>query len=948
MRKLFLASFGAHDAGERLLKAALDTGVAPADILYLCPSPRKLRDVQVRFARTIKKDAFIPPRFQTLFELARDLHENNGTTRRFRSELKPLLVQSLLTRESPESKVRSKKTSVSTTPSIGYCRAVANFIRDVKLGAATDDLQAVRQTIAELLDPYEKPKVRALEALDILGRYDAALRSKGWSDDEDILALASGWAATGTPVRLLVLDSFVAPSRLEQQLIAALVERAETTLALCYGDAEDDPAYKLGSNFIRFLKGQSFSVAGLKPAPARPEPPLFRFNSPEDEVTGIARHIKQQNLNGQLDISKTVVAFPSLEEMAPLVARTFREYGLPATVYPAQDLAASPPVAAVLELLTAMESGYERVATTAAFASEFLPGLLRLSTDTTPEERALAARSLNRAARQAGIIKDADAWQHLAERLEPEYGFESDEEREFARDMEKRVRQAIGLVKEKIPETGTLGEHASALKELLGAASFCHNLKPDEPEAQPLLDDRGELYDMLDALGCFEADFGARPTDLTGFAKTVTYLIGLARRTLERMPMGLLVLSMPETLGLAPEHLYVGGLTESSLPSRYPVDPLLPDMVRRKLGLPDIDWHRDHERFHFERTRHSSPAAPWLSYHAAAEAKLVLPTPFLDLEPVTAEPAPGLFSPQEKQRYDGTTTGRTLPETALPVDFGHNKDVLAALSRRFGPQRKLSVTRLERYRACPYCFYVNEVMGLEPLEPPALEIEPQQWGIIVHRVLGRLYAKGAVPLASLKREALACLDHVVAGLGLTRFWAEVTRRLFENNIDDLIECEAELRSEGFDPADTEVSLSGPAGPDVLVKGRLDRYDSDGTRLRVLDYKTGGSPFVSAQEVTEDRTHLQLPIYCHLLKTVRPGKTIDNMGIYSTREARVRWLADNDCTVDELVRAALENAIEIVKAIRAGEFPPNPADEKACAECAQGFLCGRVEPAKGKD
>jgi RecB family exonuclease len=127
-----------------------------------------------------------------------------------------------------------------------------------------------------------------------------------------------------------------------------------------------------------------------------------------------------------------------------------------------------------------------------------------------------------------------------------------------------------------------------------------------------------------------------------------------------------------------------------------------------------------------------------------------------------------------------------------------------------------------------------------------------------------------------------------------------------------------------------------------VKGRLDRYDANKDRLRVIDYKTGGSPWVRAQDVIENRTHLQLPIYCHLLRTSQPNETIDNMGIYSTREARVRWLADEHCSVEELVRAALDCAVEVVSAIRAGHFPPTPADEKSCDGCAQHFLCGRPE------
>ncbi|MEO0085854.1 MAG: PD-(D/E)XK nuclease family protein [candidate division WOR-3 bacterium] len=926
-RQLLLAPFDAPDASDQLLSAILATSVEPQQILYLCPSPRKLRDAQVRFARTIERAAFVPPRFLTLFELARALHEEFGNTRRFRAELAPLLVQRLLAQSS----------------SIGYCSAVARFIRDLKLSAAAEDLQATRRIVAQLLDPCDKPKSRALQALDVLQSWDAVLKEKGWSDDEEILARAASWAAAAGPIRLLVLDRFVAPSTLELRLIASLLARAEAAIALCYGTTDDNPAYRLGVGFTRFLKQQGFSVTHLASGPTRPPPTLLCFSSPEDEVIGICRHIKQQYLDGRLDLAKTVVAFPALEQMAPLASRTFREYGIPATVYPARNLAASPPIVAVLELLAALETGFERTATTAAFSSEFLPGLLCLSSDQDGMPRAAAAADLNRAACAAGIIKGRNYWWHLAELLEPEHGFRDEEEQQFARNLEQRVRQAIGLIEKFISKPARLGDFARRLKRLLQAAGFCRDLAPDDPETRRLLEDRGELYDILDALADFETDFGTSATSLTEFTRTLVWLIGLSRRTPERVPCGVLVLSLSETLGLAPEHLYIGGLTEPSLPSRYPLDPILPDSVRRRLGLPDIDWHRDHERFHFERTRNCSRSTPWLSYHTAAEAKLVLPTPFLDLEPKPAQPGPGILSPEEEQRFAGLSAGQTLPRTSRPVDFIEDKDVLAALRKRFGTERRLSVTALERFRACPYCFYLSDVLGLEPLELPEPGIEPRLYGNVVHRALARLYHKGPVPLEQLKQRALECLDDAIAEAGLDQFWAEVTRRLFENSIDDIIECEAGLRAEGFSPAGTEITLAGPAGPDVEVKGRIDRYDAGGRRLRVLDYKTGSSGRVTARDVVEARTHLQLPVYSHLLKAAKPGTTIDNMGIYMTRAAKVFWLASDDYPVDMLVRTALDNVAAIARAIRAGGFAPAPANEKLCKDCPPAFLCGRKKP-----
>jgi hypothetical protein len=45
-------------------------------------------------------------------------------------------------------------------------------------------------------------------------------------------------------------------------------------------------------------------------------------------------------------------------------------------------------------------------------------------------------------------------------------------------------------------------------------------------------------------------------------------------------------------------------------------------------------------------------------------------------------------------------------------------------------------------------------------------------------------------------------------------------------------------------------------------------------------------------------------------------------------------------VKELIEAATENAAAVVRQIRAGRFPAEPGDDRACDYCALGHTCGR--------
>jgi hypothetical protein len=938
-RRLFLAPFGCHNATDTLLEAALVTGVEPRDILYLTPSPRKLRLVQVAFFRMVSRAAIVPPQYATLNQFSRDLHKEFGTARRFPAELKPLLVQRLLTPDKAEGQP-------ALSPSIGYARAVGDFITEVKRYVPPPDRANLADRLGVLLAAYEKPRARALEALATLEAYDRELRAREWADDEDIMAEAAAHVAQ-RPVapRVLVLDSFVAPNRLEADLIATLIKKAETTLALGFAGDPADENYCIATRFTELVRSQGgFAEERIPASPAPPEPQLFAFPTIEDEVAGICRDIIMRG--EAADLSETVVAFPGLADYAPLVRRVFEQYELPVTVFPNTDLASSPPVVAVLELLRCLDSGYERIATAAALGSPFLPGLLRLKGEKDSAERDLAASALNHFSRRARIIKGRVNWWNIAARLEAAEDRLDEYELECVRALEGRIRFALGRVEKMLEPADTIGNQARRLKQFLESVEYCRNLEPGESGTDELLEDRRALYDILDALAGFEADFGASRESRSRFIKTLGYLIRMAGRAPEPAPVGVTVMDMTETLGLAPARLYFGGLTETSLPSAYSSDPILPDRVRKALDMPDVDWHRDWQRFHFRRTLSASPGTPFLSFYDSDQGRPILPSPFLTLTPVKPDPSGVLCSRAEEQVAGGRAKGVRFADTCRPVDFKGDEEALKALSERFGPERPVSITRLEAYRACPYLFYLENVLGLETPEEPRYDIDARQWGLVVHRVMEKLYAGGAVPIDKVHDTALKALDATLAEVELPVFWQEVTRRVFNNLLPDLVRCEEELREAGFEPQKPEGRVNGALAPDIAVQGRFDRVDASATAFRVIDYKTGRPGNFSPKAVV-DGTHVQLPLYAWLYGRDRRGLSIDNFGVYALREPSVIWFAGRKYTVEELVKAALQNAVSIVKSIRSGEFPALPADERTCNYCGLGHTCGFRESAKGQ-
>jgi ATP-dependent helicase/DNAse subunit B len=262
--------------------------------------------------------------------------------------------------------------------------------------------------------------------------------------------------------------------------------------------------------------------------------------------------------------------------------------------------------------------------------------------------------------------------------------------------------------------------------------------------------------------------------------------------------------------------------------------------------------------------------------------------------------------------------------------------VRACLAARFGPDRRLSVTRLEGYQACPVRFYIESVLGLEVQTEPSFEVQAQQWGIIVHAVLERLYERGAIPLREVEQRLPRILDAVLTEQGLPPFWQQATRRVFSTIIRGFIAIEEQLRAEGYQPVRVEKRISGRVLPDVLVTGRLDRVDQSALGQRIIDYKTGSS-MISTHDITDERTHIQLPLYARLQQQLNPELPVDNIGVFNIRQMKLSWLAD-DLDVAALIQAALETTRAIIDGIRAAKFPAQPADADTCKACPYGFIC----------
>ena len=279
-------------------------------------------------------------------------------------------------------------------------------------------------------------------------------------------------------------------------------------------------------------------------------------------------------------------------------------------------------------------------------------------------------------------------------------------------------------------------------------------------------------------------------------------------------------------------------------------------------------------------------------------------------------------------------------------------------AKRFGPNHVWSASRLETYRSCPFHFFTQNVLVLEPRPDTVEGLDVRQRGTIYHRILEHVYRKAADPtdvdalLAALPAVAQQVLDEAPdrEGFRATAWWAQTRAEIVETirqSLKALAELPNEFRPIGFEErfwGDQELSIHAAEGAGAFrLHGVVDRIDrtADG-RLRVIDYKTGGPSAFTPRDLEKGKK-LQLPLYALAARdALRLGVPVD--GFYW----HVQQAKPSEFTLASDAEAAMTRAAayawEAVDGARHGRFTPRPPDSGCPDYCPAARFCWRYRPA----
>ena len=353
----------------------------------------------------------------------------------------------------------------------------------------------------------------------------------------------------------------------------------------------------------------------------------------------------------------------------------------------------------------------------------------------------------------------------------------------------------------------------------------------------------------------------------------------------------------------------------------------------------------------------------------------------------------GLFSESALTRID---IERHRASTSFGPYDGQitSPELLTLLRKKFGPESIYSASGLSTFGNCPYRFFAQRVLKLEPRGEAALDLQALDTGKLLHDILRRFFEKhrGERLLpehrTQLTKELLEIADEVfdqhqrvVPPLN-KQIW-RLDRELRKIILEQVLIFEIDIQEKSMDmsvtPARFELAFGGTKSaardPDstddplrlirsdfvgeesVLISGQIDRVDiaADGT-IVAYDYKL--SRGANREDILSGR-NLQIPIYLEALEqlffpehpiagggyyTLRGGTSRRNTGMYKRDfNDYLRLQAKNSIFSEsewQQFRAQVTARIwNFIDRMRGGSFIVDPSQgHTTCKFCDYSAMC----------
>ncbi len=422
-------------------------------------------------------------------------------------------------------------------------------------------------------------------------------------------------------------------------------------------------------------------------------------------------------------------------------------------------------------------------------------------------------------------------------------------------------------------------------------------------------------------------------------------LLGESCRTEEKAVGALELSGWLELLWEDAPHLVVAGLNDGLVPDAVVGDAFLPETLRARLGMKSNAARLARDAYLLQAIAAARQSAGRLDLLYAKTSAAGDPL----------RPSRLLLRCAEAELPERVARLFRAAEAAQPNPAWTRAWRLAP--RRMPPPSRVAVTGLRAWLACPFRFYLQHVLRMEPVDPAKGELDARDFGTLCHAALEAMAReealRGCTDERVLRDFLLGELDRVAR----ERYGERPTLPLVvqlesaRQRLARVAAVEARGQAEGWRVERIEWPFTLDLGG-LEVRGRIDRIDrhEETGAWRVLDYKTSDTAVPPVKSHLRPRragdagrpgwmgvtlggreyvwADLQLPLYLRALGREPTGATSLVAGYFNLpKAAGEAALAPWPELAGELLAAAGACADGVAAAIRAGEFWP-PAEVAA--------------------
>jgi ATP-dependent helicase/DNAse subunit B len=320
-------------------------------------------------------------------------------------------------------------------------------------------------------------------------------------------------------------------------------------------------------------------------------------------------------------------------------------------------------------------------------------------------------------------------------------------------------------------------------------------------------------------------------------------------------------------------------------------------------------------------------------------------------------------------------------------------DLVTSGSLKVNMPNDWSSSRLNDYGKCPFKYWMNHVLRVEPHEEPTHDLVVTTLGETYHKALELFYielknrnqslmdtsdedierilesvAKTAIvsmnARADVKRGEFAAYENQEIVFRLTRFIGEEKRR----ELKEQGRFRPTYFEHGFGSSRKGEEASPPLtikadGKEIKIVGVIDRIDvaaettaSGHSKVRVVDYKSGATP-ITEKDTLAGR-NLQMAIYAMAVsQSILPGAEVECGQFLSISKAGTIGSLEfikkkkkpkdgepeaQEDEVENILDKSRDYIIDYVSRISRGDFEVKPNGEVSCRGCPHSMICRITE------